>query len=250
MARVPLRIEESFEVEAPPALVWTHLGEPRELARCVSGVELAEHGTGPSGDVRGRETRALDARMLLRVGPVRLGYAGTMHVVERDDAAHRIRVRAEGAGDDGRAGLDATIVLLPALERRTTVRVVAELDVTGRVTQFGPGMIEGVARQLLRDFAACVRRALEGDGQRTTGGDGDTGESLTLSGAYREHPMLRDTLVDMRSPVASFTPPRNATAMPSRRETLRTAWIPRLWMPRLWRAALDRLRALGRPGSR
>lgn len=230
-----LRIEESFDVDAPLALVWTHLAEPRELARCLPGAEVAEHGTGPSRD----------ARMLLRVGPVRLGYAGTMHLVERDDAAHRIRVRAEGAGDDGSAGLDATIALLPAPERRTTVRVLAELDVTGRVTQFGPGMIEGVARQLLREFAACVRTTIESDSPRTPGTDDAAEDPMTLSGAYREHPMLRDTLVGIPSPVASLTPPRHATAMPLRRDTMPTSLLPRLW-----RAALDRLRAIGRRGSR
>lgn len=239
MAHVPLHIEDSFEIDAPPALVWTHLGEPRELARCLPGAEVSEHGGGASDDEH--EPRALDARMLLRVGPVRLAYAGTMHVVERDDAAHRLRVRAEGTGDDGRAGLDATIALEPALARRTTVRVVAELDVTGRVTEFGPGMVEGVARQLLREFAACARLTLEGAGRRDddTDGTATSGDPMTLSGAYREHPMLRDTQVGIRSPVASLTPPRNATAMAPARETLRLAVLPRLW-----RAALDRLRAL------
>ena len=227
---MPLRIEESFEVEAPLALVWAHLGEPRELARCLPGAELAEHAAGATHD----------ARMLLRVGPVRLAYAGTMRVEEKDDALHRLRVRAEGAGADGHAGLEVAIALEPAGERRTTVHVQAALDVTGRVTQFGPGMIEGVARQLLHDFAGCVRATLE---PRASGADGipTTDESLTLSGAYREQPMLRDTLVGVRSPVAPFTPPRKATAVQRKRETAR---IPLL--PRLWRAALDRLRTLGR----
>ena len=232
-----LRIEESFEVEAPLALVWAHLGEPRELAWCLPGAEVAEHGDGPSGDSRRTEPRALDARMLLRVGPVRLAYAGTMRVEEKDDVAYRLRVRAEGAGADGHAGLEVTIALEPAPERRTTVHVRTALDVTGRVTQFGPGMIEGVARQLLRDFAGCVRATLAGDDRRVDGG-ATTGESLTLSGAYREHPMLRDTMVEIPSPVASLTPPpRNATAMPSQRETTRVALLPRLW-----RAAIGRLR--------
>ena len=220
-----LRIEESFEVEAPLALVWAHLGDPRELARCLPGAEVAEHATGPSRD----------ARMLLRVGPVRLGYAGTMRV-DTDDAAHRVHVRAEGTGDDGRAGLVATFALLPAPERRTTVRVAAELDMTGRVTQFGPGMIEGVARQLLREFAGCVRASLE---PRASGAGGVDEEPRTLSGAFREHPMLRDTRVDLPSPVASLTPPRKATALHSHRETVGVRLLPRLW-----RAALDRLRAL------
>lgn len=231
---MPLRIEESFEVEAPPALVWTCVGEPRELARCLSGAEVAEHGDGA--------TRALDARIVLRVGPVRLAYAGTMRVEEKDDAAHRLRLRAEGTGEDGSAGLDATIALAAAAERRTVVHVAAVLDIAGRVMQFGPGMIEGVARRLLGEFAACVRATVE---PRTSGaGDFATSESLTLSGAYREHPMLRDTLVGIRSPVASLTPaaaPRHATAVAQRRETAATSLLPRLW-----RRAIDRLRALRR----
>jgi hypothetical protein len=169
-----------------------------------------------------------------------------MRVEERDDVAHRLRVRAEGAGADGHAGVEVTIALAPAPERRTTVHVGAALDVTGRVTQFGPGMIEGVARGLLHDFAACVRATLERDGRRASGADGipATDESMTLSGAYREHPMLRETLSGVRSPLASLSPPRNATAMPSKRETARIALLPRLW-----RVAMDRLRGRHTKGT-
>lgn len=231
-----IRIEETFEVRAPMDLTWHYLTEPRDLVQCVPGAELVERADG----------HARAARIVVAVGPVRLAYAGTLTVEERDGTAHRVRLRADGAGeaDGGAAHLVATITLARHADAvASVVKVVAELDVTGRVTQFGPGMIEGVARQLMRQFGDCVRATLEphASGTSPTAADAAANdESLTLSGAFRERPMLRDTLVDLRSPASPFASPRNAKAIPTKRETRRVATLPMLW-----RATLDRLRALG-----
>jgi hypothetical protein len=230
-----IRIEETFEVRAPMDLAWHYLTEPRDLVQCVPGAELVEQEDG----------HARAARIVLAVGPVRLAYAGTMTVEERDGSAHRVRLRADGTGEaDGAAAhVVATITLGPRADGAVSmVTVVAELDVTGRVTQFGPGMIEGVARQLLRQFGDCVRATLEprASGMSQAAPADTTDESLTLSGAFRERPRLRDTLVDMRATAAPFASPRQAKAIPTKRETRRVSALPMLL-----RATLDRLRALG-----
>ena len=222
-----LRIEETFEVRTSTASAWRHLREPRELARCLPGAELADQ---PQGE-------RWAGCMTVRVGPARVAYEGTVAMEERDDASRRLRLRAEGTErlDGGTLRLATTVALADAGDDRTMVRVAADIDVDGRVAQLGPGMVEGVARPLLREFVAGVRASLE---PRVSGTDGTatTEESLTLSGAFREHPMLRNTDTAMPTPSSSLSP-RQATAMPVKRETRRVSLLPRLW-----HAALDRLR--------
>jgi hypothetical protein len=41
------------------------------------------------------------------------------------------------------------------------VSVDAEINLVGRIVQFGRGMIEEVSRQMFRQFAACVKSRLE-----------------------------------------------------------------------------------------
>jgi uncharacterized protein len=41
------------------------------------------------------------------------------------------------------------------------VTVQAEVDLVGKIVQFGRGMIEEVSRQLFRQFAACAKQQLE-----------------------------------------------------------------------------------------
>ena len=234
-----LRLEESFDVRAPIDVTWSFLAEPRELVPCLPGAELLEP-TGP-GRWKGRTT--------VRVGPARLVYEGNLELEERDDGERRMRLRGDGAdaADGGTAHLLATIAVAAATTMpagSTSVHVVATLDITGRFAELGPGMADVIARQLVRQFAECVRTNVEP--RASSGGAASTtDESLTLSGAFREHPMLRDTAVDNRTP-PPFAPPRAAKAVSRRRETHRISLIPRLW-----RATIDRLRAVvGRRDAR
>jgi hypothetical protein len=41
------------------------------------------------------------------------------------------------------------------------VRVTADLDIVGKIAQFGRGMIESVNKQMFRQFTECVRATLE-----------------------------------------------------------------------------------------
>lgn len=234
-----LRIEETFEVRAPAPVAWRVLGEPDALLQCLRGAELTEQ--------TGAERWA--GRMEVHAGPVRLCYVGTLAVERREDYAWRLQLRADGRDttDGAAARLVLVIALTPSATstQPTAAHLALELDVSGRIAEFGPAVVEGVARRQLRELAERVRESLElrDDGGGGGGGDRATGESLTLSGAFREHPTLRDTMAGIGTPAPSYSPARAATAIAARRETRRVAPIARLW-----RAAIDRLR--GRRGGR
>jgi carbon monoxide dehydrogenase subunit G len=146
------RIEETFRVDAPLDRVWRYIIDPHRVVRCLPGAEL----TGEDGE------RTYLGRVKVRVGPVTAGYAGRAQLEEVDEPRHRVRLVGEGRenGGVGSARLTMTTRLVTTPDGATEIRVEADVDVAGKIVQFGRGMIEGVSRQLFHRFAECVRAEL------------------------------------------------------------------------------------------
>jgi carbon monoxide dehydrogenase subunit G len=144
-------ITNSFEVAKPVAAVWGFFGDIPRVATCLPGAELTE-------------TLADDkygGKVAVRMGPVRLQFAGTAEITERDEAAKRIVVHAAGAEERGRgqANMVVSATLAPA-GSGTKVDVSQDLQLAGAAAQYGRGMISDVTAVLMRDFAANLARQI------------------------------------------------------------------------------------------
>ena len=85
-------ITNDFEVAEPVDKVWQFFGDIPRVAACLPGAELTENlGEDKYG-----------GRVAVRMGPVKLQFAGTADITERDEAAKRIVVHATGAEERGR----------------------------------------------------------------------------------------------------------------------------------------------------
>src|SRR5262245_23958372 len=138
-------INQDFEVAQPVEKVWQFFGDIPRVARCLPGAELTDN----LGDDK------YGGRVAVRMGPVRLQFAGTADITERDEAAKRIVVHAAGAEERGRgqASMVVSATLAPA-DRGTKVAVAQDLQLSGAAAQYGRGMISDVTAVLMRDFAA------------------------------------------------------------------------------------------------
>lgn len=147
------RIEETFTVQAPPERVWRYLIDPRQVVECLPGAEL----------VNAVDDRTFTGRVKVKVGPVTAAYEGQARLVEVDEGARRVRMTAEGreSAGAGSAKMTMTSLVTAADGGGSAVRVEAQLDVAGRIVQFGRGMIETVNRQMFAQFTACVRTRME-----------------------------------------------------------------------------------------
>ena len=147
------RIEETFRIDAPLDRVWRYIIDPHRVVSCLPGAEL----TGDEGE------RTYLGRVRVKVGPVTASYAGRAQLAEVDEARHSVRLTGEGreSGGAGSARLTMRSHLVRMPDGATEIRVEADIDVAGKIVQFGRGMIEGVSRQLFRQFAECVRAELE-----------------------------------------------------------------------------------------
>ncbi|HZC73252.1 MAG TPA: SRPBCC family protein [Jatrophihabitans sp.] len=141
-------IKSSFDVAQPLDKVWTFFDDIPQVAACLPGAEL----TDDLGDDTFRGTVGI------RMGPVKLSFAGTARIKERDDAAHRIVVDANGADAKGRgqASMGVTAVLV-AVAGGTRVDVAQDLQLSGAAAQYGRGMITDVSAVLMNDFAGNLQ---------------------------------------------------------------------------------------------
>ena len=145
-------IKNGFEVAEPVEKVWQFFDDIPQVAACLPGTELTEN----LGDNR------YTGKVALRIGPVRLQFAGTADITERDEAARRIVVHATGAEEKGRG--QASMVVTATLTRAgrgTRVDVTQDLQLAGAAAQYGRGMISDVTSVLMHDFAVNLQDRIE-----------------------------------------------------------------------------------------
>ena len=141
-------IKSDFEVAEPVEKVWQFFENIPQVASCLPGAELTE-------DLGGEKYKG---KVAIRMGPVRLQFAGTADITERDEAAKRIVVHAAGAEEKGRG--QAAMVVTATLARAgrgTRVDVTQDLQLSGAAAQYGRGMIADVTTVLMRDFSANMQ---------------------------------------------------------------------------------------------
>src|SRR5580693_2969038 len=140
-------IKSDFEVAEPVDKVWKFFENIPQVATCLPGAELTD-------DLGGENYKG---RVAVRMGPVRLQFAGTAEITERDEAARRVVVNAAGAEERGRG--QAAMVVTATLSRAgrgTRVDVTQDLQLSGAAAQYGRGMISDVTTVLMRDFSATM----------------------------------------------------------------------------------------------
>src|ERR1700722_16419315 len=138
-------IRNDFEVAQPVDRVWQFIQDIPQVASCLPGAELTDK-TGEDS-YRGK--------VAVRMGPVRLQFAGTANITERDEQAKRLVVNASGAEERGRGQASMVVTAqLSAAGRGTKVAVTQDLQLAGAAAQYGRGMISDVSAVLMRDFSA------------------------------------------------------------------------------------------------
>ena len=143
-----MQFSNEFAAPAAPDEVFATLMDVRGIAGCLPGASIGED----------TEDGGLEATVAVKVGPIRMSYGGTVHVVERDDAARRATMRVRAREQRGQGTAEATLGLSVDEDGDGGSRatVTTDLMVTGRVAQMGAGIMQDVASSMVDDFAACL----------------------------------------------------------------------------------------------
>jgi carbon monoxide dehydrogenase subunit G len=146
-----ITLNQTFHVKAPVDEVWAFLLDPHQVVTCMPGAGLDE--------VVGDDTFL--GNIKVKVGPITASYKGRVRFTKVDDESHHIEMTAEGTETGGGTATGTMSSRLEAAEDGTTVIAEANAEVTGRVMQFGRGMIQGISEQMFKQFAMSVQERLE-----------------------------------------------------------------------------------------
>lgn len=159
-----MNLHHEFTVPVPAADAWKILTDLERLAPCLPGAQLTE--------VEGEVYRG---QVKVKVGPIVAQFKGQASFVARDDAAYTASLKAEGRDTGGKGNASATItaVLRPTGDQSATCTVDTDLNITGKVAQFGRGALADVSDKLLLQFVDNLNTLIAAEGQASpTGADG------------------------------------------------------------------------------
>ncbi len=94
-----LRIEETFELNAPVDRTWRYLVDPRQVVNCLPGAELTEV----------ESDEIFLGKVKVKVGPITAAYDGRVTITGRDDAAHVVSMVGEGRERSGAGSAKMTM---------------------------------------------------------------------------------------------------------------------------------------------
>lgn len=125
------------------------------IAPCLPGAQLEE--------IEGEIYRGL---VKVKLGAVATEFKGEANFVERDDANHRAKLTGKGRDTKGRGNAAADIYAEAVALSPTSTKctVTADIHITGKVAQFGRGILGDVSKKLIDQFSANLNTMLDEQG--------------------------------------------------------------------------------------
>ena len=146
-----IHLENEFTVPASADEVWAFLLDPRRVAPCMPGAELTEV----------LNDNQYKGKVHIKMGPVSLSFNGDVDILERDDAAKRMVMKATGAEAKGKGQANATVTSwLESTSGGTRMWITQDIDLSGPLAQYGRGMIQDVSGSLMDEFAGRIATKL------------------------------------------------------------------------------------------
>ena len=132
-----------FTVPVPVDDAWRILTDVERIAPCLPGAQLQE--------IEGDTYRGI---VKVKVGPIQAQFKGQASFVEQDHVAHRVVLKGEGRDTTGKGNAAALITaeLTSLTASSTSVKVLTDLSITGKVAQFGRGAMADFSDKLLAQF--------------------------------------------------------------------------------------------------
>ena len=147
------KIEERFEVQAPVDRVFQYLTDPKRVVECLPGAEVLEQ----------KDDETFLGAIKVKVGPLSMSYKGQAKFTEVNEETHQVRMVGDAREVTGSGSTKVSMLstVVPLANGGSEVSVNADVELVGKIVQFGRGMIEEVSRQMFKQFSTCVKQHLE-----------------------------------------------------------------------------------------
>jgi carbon monoxide dehydrogenase subunit G len=176
-----VELTNEFRVAVPAVKTWEFLTDVERVAPCLPGATLLS--------VDGDE---FTGAVKVKVGPITVSYKGEAAFVEKDAAAQRMVLKANGKETRGNGNAAAVVTAqLKDEGDATSVVITTDLTISGKAAQFGRGVLADVSSNLIGQFARTLEADLLGGSaagaqtssttsQPAVAAQPDTGDSVDL----------------------------------------------------------------------
>ena len=138
-------LNHEFTVPVPVEDAWKILTDVERIAPCLPGAKLEDIADDTySGFVK------------VKVGPIQAQFKGQASFVELNEGANKVVLKGEGRDTTGKGNAAALITAQLVAESPTATKVTVhtDLNITGKVAQFGRGAMADISNKLLDQFVA------------------------------------------------------------------------------------------------
>jgi uncharacterized protein len=171
-----MELNNEFRVPVPVSETWKVLTDVERIAPMLPGAQLQE--------VEGDEYRGV---VKVKVGPITAQYKGAATFVDVDEAAGKVVLKATGRDTRGQGNASAIITATMSPDGDgTKVTVATDLTITGKVAQFGRGVLADVSGKLIGQFVDALEADLVSSGAAGAPGDATSAAEEGASGSSRE----------------------------------------------------------------
>jgi uncharacterized protein len=146
-----MKIKNSFTLNAPLQEVWDFLLNVEEMSKCIPGVEGIEM----------IDERTYRGVLGMKIGPISAKFQGVVTFIEIESPT---RLVAEIKADDkaSSSNIKATFISeLEAIDKTTKINYQVDLNLRGRLAQFGSAVVQGTAKKMTSQFGRCVQKSLD-----------------------------------------------------------------------------------------
>ena len=145
-----MELKNEFRVSVPVEQAWATLTDVEYIAPCMPGAQLTE--------IDGEEFKG---QVKVKVGPITAQYKGSAKFIEKDQSQHRLVLDASGRDTRGAGNAAAEVTVEMAADGdETEIIITTELKVTGKVAQFGRGIMADVSEKLIGQFVESLEQKL------------------------------------------------------------------------------------------
>jgi carbon monoxide dehydrogenase subunit G len=155
-----VELERTFPMPGSADVAWTLLQDIEAVAACMPGARITER----LGDDRFKGT------VSVKVGPAIMSFRGELEVRDIDPARKSLRLLGKGTDSTGTSG--ASMDLAARIDEGdaglSSLVGKSEVSMSGKAAAFGGRMMNSVADQILKQFAANFASQVEALGAKAS----------------------------------------------------------------------------------
>ena len=169
------QLVNEFTVNRPIEEAWPIITDVEKIAPCMPGAELQEI---RQDDEKGEVYSGV---VKVKLGAISTQFKGDAFFVERDDENYKAVINGKGrdTGGRGNAAADITATAESLSPTSTKVNVTTDLQISGKVAQFGRGILGDVSSKLIGQFADNLNEMIDQDGVGDSGSGDATSDDET-----------------------------------------------------------------------